>query len=266
MTVVGSHKKENCMMYLNKIVATLKINGKFLRDEKGVYKIPFGSEYKIWLKNMESRDAVVKIEIDGKDALGGNQLVLRANTWSELDGFIEGFSATNKFKFIEFTKDIEEHVGYNPEYSLIKIEARFVKPKPVEITYNYNYVYKTPKVWWNGFDGWNPTGGGTTSRSGSVYNTNVAVAAYASLSDSSTENDLGITVKGDYSNQQFCYASVDELEEESTTIVLKLSGYRENSNKVTNYVTVKEKLTCSSCGLKSNSSFKFCPRCGTFLE
>jgi len=54
--------------------------------------------------------------------------------------------------------------------------------------------------------------------------------------------------------------------EESSVIVIKLMGMQQGPGVVVEEpITVKTKLECSSCGLKSKSSFKFCPGCGTFL-
>ena len=59
------------MVYQDKFVVSVKVNGKVLRehDKDHVY-LPFGSEYSILLKNLESRKALVTINIDGKNALG----------------------------------------------------------------------------------------------------------------------------------------------------------------------------------------------------
>ena len=77
--------------------------------------------------------------------------------------------------------------------------------------------------------------------------------------------DEGITVKGSEVNQEFRYASMGTLEE-STVIVIALKGITQSGQNISQAVNVQDKFTCSSCGTKSKSSFKFCPSCGTFLE
>ena len=78
-------------------------------------------------------------------------------------------------------------------------------------------------------------------------------------------DDEGITVKGSECYQSFRYGSIGELEQ-SQVITINLKGMITSGSTIEKPVTVKDKLTCSSCGTKSKSSFKFCPNCGTFLE
>jgi len=78
--------------------------------------------------------------------------------------------------------------------------------------------------------------------------------------------DEGITVKGSEMYEQYSYGSIGELED-SSVVVISLKGMQHSSGVVVSEpVTVKTKLECSSCGLKSKSSYKYCPNCGTFLE
>ena len=66
------------MMYDNKFVAALKVNGKILREVKDIVFVKFGSEYSILLKNLNSVRALVNIQIDGQEVCPGG-LVLDAN-------------------------------------------------------------------------------------------------------------------------------------------------------------------------------------------
>jgi hypothetical protein len=89
-------------MYQDKFVACLKTrDGKVLREDNGVIKLPFNSEYSIYLKNLESRKAKVKISIDGKDVLDNKELLIDGNSTATIEGFLKDNVATNKFKFIE---------------------------------------------------------------------------------------------------------------------------------------------------------------------
>jgi len=44
-----------------------------LRENKDEVNIGFGQEYSIYLKNLDSKKAIVKISVDGTDVLNGNQ-------------------------------------------------------------------------------------------------------------------------------------------------------------------------------------------------
>ena len=66
------------MMYNNKFVACLKSNGRVLREQDGTVFLNFGSEYSIYLKNLNTVRAEVTISIDGQDIMDGNSLVLGA--------------------------------------------------------------------------------------------------------------------------------------------------------------------------------------------
>ena len=95
-------------MYQEKVVGCLINNGKILREKEGIFLIPFGSEYSIYIKNLESRKAKVKISIDGVDVLNGQSLLINPNETTELEVFLNDCIAKNKFKFIPKTKEISE--------------------------------------------------------------------------------------------------------------------------------------------------------------
>ena len=76
------------MMYNSKLVASIKANGRILREQKDTVLIPFGSEYSILVKNLETRRAIVNIYIDG-DCVTGSGLVLNAGQEVALERFIK---------------------------------------------------------------------------------------------------------------------------------------------------------------------------------
>jgi hypothetical protein len=259
-------------MYKEKFVVSLKSDGKFLRDEDGVVKLPFGSEYELYLKNLESREAVLTISIDEKDVLNGNQLVINSNSNLNLLGFMEDNSVKNKFKFIELTKKIEDNLGYSPEDSIIRVEVWFKKLKPIvqESIITTTYKYGDPWHWAypyypNQYPYYTTEPYRTTvtySCSGNSSNTvsNMNINCLRSL------NDVGITVKGNECKQDFNSIYVDNLEEQSHVFILRISGYRDENKKVENVLTKKDKTKCITCGKINKYSNKFCGECGTFLE
>ena len=117
------------MTYADKFVAEVKQGGKILRVKDGAVFLPFGSEYSILLKNLNSKRASVKVSIDGEDVLDNHSLVLDVNASTELQGFLRGNVARNRFRFINKTKEISEHRGDRADDGLIRIEFAFEKPK-----------------------------------------------------------------------------------------------------------------------------------------
>ena len=126
-------------MYQSKLVASLKANGKVLREFKDTVYIPFGSEYSFLIKNLNTTRALVNIFIDGEDVIEGG-LVLNAGQEVDLERYVKNgnLSSGNKFKFIERTANIEDHRGVKLEDGLIRIEFQYEKPRPV---INLNDVY-----------------------------------------------------------------------------------------------------------------------------
>lgn len=116
-------------MYKKDFVVVIKCNGQILREIENVVTLPFGSEYSILLKNLNSRKAQVSISIDGKDVLDDKKLVIDGNKEkeTELKGYMNGFSAKNKFKFIKKTKEIMEHRGDRIDDGIIRVEYQFEK-------------------------------------------------------------------------------------------------------------------------------------------
>jgi len=78
------------MVYQNKLVVVIKHNGKILREkDDNVVYLPFLAEYEIFIKNLNSVEAVISISIDGKDILDNQNLVIRANSNCSLEGLLK---------------------------------------------------------------------------------------------------------------------------------------------------------------------------------
>jgi len=129
------------MMFSNKMVACLKANNKILREVKDTVLVPFGSEYSIYLKNLNSVRAEVNITIDGKDVCPEG-LVVNANSEVNIERFIKDLNTGNRLKFIERTGNIEKHRGVGAEDGLIRIAFKFEKvaPKPTWVNVLPTYV------------------------------------------------------------------------------------------------------------------------------
>jgi len=233
-------------MYQEKMVVCLKNNGKILREKEGIIQIPFGSEYSIYIKNMESRKAKIKISIDGVDVLNGQSLLINPNDTTELEGFLNDCIAKNKFKFIPKTKEISEYRGDKIDDGLIRIEFWYEKKKP--ITQQINQVFN-PNPWLVTYKqptyDINPTWITVSSnmipksvQMNCSFNSEVSsVNISRSLNDIHAQNcsslnsiksfDDGITVKGTEIKQEFKHGNIGALEDQSHVIVLKLQGFNE---------------------------------------
>ena len=95
-------------MYSLNFAAAIKVDGKILREFGDAVYLPFGSEYEIRLKNLNTSRSKVTIEIDGETVTGGG-LILNSLETVDLERFIRNGNLTegNRFKFIERTNKIE---------------------------------------------------------------------------------------------------------------------------------------------------------------
>lgn len=278
------------MMYNQKLVASLKANGKILREFKDTVYIPFGSEYSFLIKNLNTTRALVNIFIDGDNVIEGG-LVLNAGQEVDLERYVKGgnLTAGNKFKFIERTAAIEDGPrGAKLEDGLVRIEFQFEKP----------YVPPVNR-------GWITASGGTNQNSiyPASFNVNgalrsvdfsqngqvMAQAASAAVDKycadngivnksevhdgmatmdwmDAPKNDIGITVPGSRSEQKFQTTFMGAMEAEKHTIVLKLLGETPDNRPVLKPVNVKMKPKCVTCGKQNKANAKFCTECGTALE
>jgi len=140
-------------MFYENLAVSIKVNGRFIKENKSEFNIPFGSEYVIYIKNQDSRDALIKnINIDGKNVLGNTQLIVKSNSFIELEGFVEYGNITNKFKFVEVSKVDSISAETSPENGQIRIEFCFTKKKETkiveEITNHKDYYYPIYEPWY----------------------------------------------------------------------------------------------------------------------
>lgn len=254
------------MMFSNKMVCCLKANGKILREFKDTTYIPFGSEYSILLKNLNSLRASVKVSIDGTDVAEGINFIIGPNSDFELTRFIKNGNKNsgNKFKFIERTAQIEEYKGIGIEDGLIRIEFQFEKVYQsitVQPSWNHSPIYGGSLLSRSRDEGANTIQCGIANNDSSLYSAMDIVQCVAAP----LTNDVGITVAGSISTQQFQTIVNFSLEPEKYVMVLKLLGETTQGQLITQAVTVKTKSTCITCGTVNKALAKFCHNCGTSL-
>lgn len=284
--------KEDSMVYKQKLVAVVKVDGKILREVGDCVYLPFGSEYSILLKNLESRNALVKISIDGRNVTDGG-LIIKSNSSVDLERYIDNnMNRGNRFKFIQKTEKIVDHRGDRIDDGMIRVEYQFEKMKSEEIDINEHhhhihhdhypwrpYYPFSPIVYYGGQvvnSGSEIIGTGMISSEvgslkGSISSSNCALlnSGECIVNDTQAKNlnlnkDEGITVKGSESNQSFNYAHISFLEENKHVIIIRLKGQVGKQAPVAKPLLVREKIQCPTCGTR-NERANFCKQCGTHI-
>jgi hypothetical protein len=265
------------MVYKNNFVVSLKVGGKILRETSGITQLPFGSEYEILLKNLNSRRVMVKVSVDGQDATDGTKLIINPNSSVTLERFIKNgnLKSGNRFKFIERTSQIEEHRGIKEDDGLVRAEFWLEKeivdiPVVREQYYDRRYPYYP---WRSPLRYSTRSLGGNYQESMNCSNQNVGNSILRSCNVVQTQsfnmdetflNDSGITVAGSQSNQQFQSSWGFETESNSQVVVVQIKG-KSGENPVSIPITVDLKPKCSTCGTTNKPNNKFCRECGTSL-
>ena len=271
-------------MYNQKLVASLKANGKILREFKDTVYCPFGAEYSILLKNLNTVRALVNVYIDGENQTPGG-LVLNAHQEVDLQRSIKNGNLTegNCFKFIERTGAVESHRGIKLEDGIVRIEYQFEMPRPIlnidwsttpPISGNYP---STPTYNVNGMLRSVDYSAGETMKATASTAINAtlktmhisATSAHdgmATMDSYVPMNDTGITVPGSKSTQKFQTAYIGALDPQTYSIVLKILGETPDNEPVRKPVTTKHKPKCVTCGKQNKATAKFCTECGTALE
>lgn len=264
------------MMYKDRFIAVIKHNNNILREVDDVVRLPFGSEYSILLKNLESRQAVVNVSVNGEDVLDGNSIIVESNSNFELKGFMKHMSLTNRFKFIRKTKEIAGYRGDLLDDGIVRVEFRFEKKKVTKIIEERRITrpccicHCSPctccdytRTWVNGSSDVLYCCNSSDTFKGLC---NMTYTSSFSDDNSAPLDDEGLTVKGSEINQNFVYGTTDDLEESSSVIILRLKGTKTGGKKIKKALTVKSKVSCPTCGRKSKSGVKFCSNCATFLD
>ena len=292
------------MMYESKMALAVKANGRVLREHKDIVYLPFGCEYSLLVKNLNSVRAIVKIWIDGTDVTEGTSgLIVQPNDSVDLERFIKNgnLHAGNKFKFIERTASVSNHRGNKIDDGLIRVEFEFeqerqpikqpvwptrwdrrllggpndvyygnVRGTAADVSVGDNYslsdVTSTSLGSSNLEASYSATGGAA-----SMDSMNVSKSASSSLRSRSfpppqnaVQSEVGITVAGSESSQSFTWGSWFPTDGVKHTMVLRMLGEVEGQ-PVVKPVTVAHKPKCTTCGHVNRATAKFCTECGTAL-
>lgn len=135
-------------MYDSKFVVAIKSGGKVLKEAKDLVHLPFGSEFSVLVKNLNSRRAKFTLHIDGTDVLDGENIIVNANAEVEMKRFIRNgnMDEGNAFKFIERTAKIEDGPrGIKMDDGVVRVEFWFEQEAPEIKTTIHN------DVWWDDY-------------------------------------------------------------------------------------------------------------------
>lgn len=292
------------MMYSTNFATAIRVGGNVLRENGDEVQLPFGSEYSIRLKNLNTVRAMVKVDIDGHDVTDGRWLILEPNTSFDLERSIRdgNMSLGNKFKFIERTSAVENYRGIGSEDGLIRVEYKFEIPQ-YRPSYRPSFFRSPDSSYMKGarsmrsFNSGGISGQSIGSTLGDVnvnYTSSGSIPSASNCVNTTTtggigegitfsklapdeserscnfmsmedlDNDSGITVEGSISNQQFAHGDWFPTESSAHVLVFRLRG-QHGKLKVGHPVTVKTQLHCSICGRNNKHNNKFCGGCGASL-
>lgn len=269
------------MMYSNKLAVAIKANNKVLREFGEKVYVPFGTEYKILIKNLNTVKAIVNVTIDGTKATEV-ALIIDAGKEVDFERFLKkDLNKGNKFKFIERTSAIEKHKGVGLEDGLINVEFQFeqvVQYNPfVLCDFSRPFQHNYPFVISGGLQPNLVISTNNTSTTSVVLNSEPEYERVQSeqfrvmpkslnFKSSVPQSENGITVPGSISEQKFVPATIGQLENIKHNMVIKLVGETEDNQPVVKPVTVDIKPVCVTCGKKNKATNQFCGGCGSSLQ
>ncbi len=135
------------MAYQNNYVLSIINNNRpvreFAEDGERTCIVPFGSEYKIRLKNKSTKRAKAKVYLDGMEVLSsGGYFILDAGETLDLERFVDDNESGNRFKFISVEQGMKTGEVQDPTNSENgKITVEFYE----EIVFDYDHF--TTTVW-----------------------------------------------------------------------------------------------------------------------
>lgn len=268
------------MVYKKQFALAIRSHGKILREQDEKVFLPFGSNFELVLKNLNSVRAKVQVWIDGQLVTEGVSLVVQPNESLNLERFIKNgnLSTGNKFKFIEKTAQIENHRGNRIDDGVVRVEYKFEKVVTIPIqptvirehhhhypVYQPTEPYYIPRIYCADPTVLNPgINYHQSAISSMAASTGPKLDAHTSSHSVESYSNAGITVPGEKSDQQFQNSDLFLCENEVHSLCLQLVGVVKDV-AVEKPLTVNSKPQCVTCGRKNKATAKFCSNCGTSL-
>jgi len=285
-------------MINNQLAVAIKHNGKILRETKDLVHLPYGSEFSVLVKNLNSKRAKFTLHIDGTDVLDGEEIIVNGNSEVDIKRFIRNgnMNEGNAFKFIERTQAIEDGPrGVKVDDGIVRVEFWFEQDQ-AEIKINdiywdkhhyrdyYHQPYRWPDIvgttrygndYSKGISG--ASGSAGTFGDAQYMNTScasalsrgivnqVSVGNLQATASSVPVSDVGITVPGSKVDQKFTPVYGFKSELNSHVIIIRMAGMV-GTVEVVAPITVKTKQKCSTCARINKATSAFCSGCGTSLN
>jgi len=245
-------------MYQNNFVLAVLVNGQPLREMPSQYDrarmvyLPFNTEYSLRLKNNNYRRAVAKVWIDGTLATQ-HGVVVPASGTLDLERFlVDGdLNSGRKFKFVRADhQDVQDPTS--SENGLVKVEFELEREQVIQ---HINYLHAGPHFGSSAKADWTYESTITCNVS-NLYSASVQCRSIA-------DENIGATVPGSVSRQQFSSTWIDTDPRTRVTLMLKLVPTKDESP-----VTVRSTrwVYCPSCRGKCKFTAKFCQHCGANLK
>lgn len=246
-------------MYKDKFVVSVIYDG-FPVKESGHFSsrevaIPFGSEYKIRVKNKNDRSCTARVFIDGRKVSNMGDVVVYAGGSIDLERFIDrSLSEGKRFKFVSLDHpDVDDPTS--GENGLIKVEFRLAKqPNGIKIVpYYWEHGNADDRRWDNGGIRWFNMDDSRSLKSKGISDSASYTCNYINCS---TSVEQGATVEGGQSNQSFGTIDLDVEEFPTAVLTLKIVGLRKQE------VFHRSSKFCSNCGTRLKKEAKYCSECG----
>ena len=255
-------------MYKNDYVMCLLHDGRILEEHDKKVTLPFGSEYKVRLKNKNSKRCAVDLFLNGEKI---SRFILDGGETSDIERFLDGnLNSGARFTFTYLNDKRVKDKG-NFENGLVECHFYLEKPPTIKEVHHHHdhyipdpYPVPYPKKPWDPWpdyprpmwgDNWctvkdDGIGSSLTLTNDSYCYENTGGGGTFAMNCSSKLP--GATVRGKESDQKF--REVSGYEFESVATILKL--------KIVNGELQTASRYCSGCGRKRRHQDKYCSNCG----
>lgn len=278
-------------MYKDKFVLSVIHNGSPVRESGSKHNrqaaIPFGSEYKIRLKNKNDRSCAVRLFIDGTPVSNFGDFVVSAGGSVDLERFVtDSMNSGKRFKFVTLDhRDVDDPTS--SDNGIIRAEFRLAK-QPNGIWINYPDTKKDWPPRWDwperkdyppNFPYWDHGNSDDTNGTYWSFNYNSSTSDIKSRrvqkssdpvtysanfcgsmdtvsADPAASTEVGATIQGGHSGQSFGYTDL-EVEEKATILQLKMVGIRRPKSS-----SISGSKFCTQCGHRLRKRDRYCGGCG----
>lgn len=260
------------MAYDSQFVLCVLHDGSPVREINGKATIPFGSEYKIRLKNKDpGLRAKARVWVDGRKASGLGDFILNPGETLDLERFLDAsLTSGRRFQFVPLS-DSRVNDPTDSDNGLIKVE--FYREVSNFLDWQKTIVID-PVDPWIPSRPWTPRkGSGTgdglpyTWQTTNCYNSNRSfTSSLASSKIAASPSSAGATVEGGHSGQSFAYGSDFSTDVFPVTLILRLKGVsvQRTPHEVCTPPQRERERFCGNCGKRRpRMRDKFCSRCGT---